>query len=92
MRRILVDNTRRRNLQKHGADRQRITIQLEEVPVVASDSLLEALDKELQQFQKVDDTVCQLGKLRHPAGLCLGDAGLALEQPIGWGLTSRHRC
>jgi RNA polymerase sigma factor (TIGR02999 family) len=79
MRRILVDKARRRNRQKHGADWQRITIQLDEVPVAAGDSLLEALDEALQRFEQEDATACELVKLRYFAGLSLRDAGQALE-------------
>ena len=79
MRRILVDKARRKNRQKHGADLQRITLQLEEVPVLVGDNLLEALDEALQRFEQVDATACELVKLRYFAGLSLRDAGQALE-------------
>lgn len=79
MRRILVDKARRKNRHKHGADWQRITIQLDEIPVAAGDSLLEALDEALQRFEQVDATACELVKLRYFAGLSLRDAGEALE-------------
>ncbi|MBS0207305.1 MAG: sigma-70 family RNA polymerase sigma factor [Planctomycetes bacterium] len=81
MRRILVDKARRKNRQKHGADRQRITIQLEEVPVADGDRLLESLDEALQRFQQVDATACELVKLRYFAGLSLADAAQALGLP-----------
>lgn len=81
MRRILVDKARRKNRHKHGADWQRITIQLEEVSVAGEDSLLEALDEALQRFQQVDATACELVKLRYFAGLSLRDAGEALQLP-----------
>lgn len=79
MRRILVDKARRKNRHKHGADWQRITIQLDEIPVAAGDSLLEALDEALHRFQQVDATACELVKLRYFAGLSLQEAGQALE-------------
>ncbi|MCA9089218.1 MAG: RNA polymerase subunit sigma [Planctomycetaceae bacterium] len=79
MRRILVDKARRKNRNKHGAGFQRITIQLEEVPVAAGDSLLEALDEALHRFEQEDATACELVKLRYFAGLSLRDAGGALE-------------
>lgn len=79
MRRILVDKARRKNRHKHGADWQRITIQLDEIPVAAGDSLLEALDEALHRFQQVDATACELVKLRYFAGLSLREAGQALE-------------
>lgn len=81
MRRILVDKARRKNRQKHGADRQRITIQLEEVPVAGGDKLLESLDEALQRFQQVDATACELVNLRYFAGLSLADAAQALGLP-----------
>lgn len=79
MRRILVDNARRKNRYRHGVDWQRMTIQLDEVPGVAGDSLLESLDEALQRFQQVDPTACELVKLRYFAGLSLREAGEALE-------------
>ncbi len=79
MRRILVDSARRKNRRKHGADWRRITIQLDDVPVAAGDSLLESLDEALQRFQQVDSVACELVKLRYFAGLSLRDAGQALE-------------
>jgi len=81
MRRILVDRARRKHRQKHGAEWQRITIQLEEVAVAGGDSLLEALDGALRRFEQVDATACELVKLRFFAGLSLRDAGQALELP-----------
>lgn len=79
MRRILVDKARRKNRKKHGADWQRITIQLDGVPVAAGDSLLEALDEALHRFEQEEATACELVKLRYFAGLSLRDAGQALE-------------
>ncbi len=79
MRRILVDKARRKHRHKHGAQWQRITIQIEEVPVAAGDSMLEVLDEALQRFEQIDATACELVKLRYFAGLSLRDAGQALE-------------
>jgi len=81
MRRILVDRARRKHRDKHGADWQRITIQLEEVSVATDDSLLEVLDEALQRFEQVDATACELVKLRFFAGLSLREAGQTLELP-----------
>lgn len=81
MRRILVDKARRKNRHKHGADLQRITIHLDDVPVAADDSLLEALDEALHRFEQLDATACELVKLRYFAGLSLRDAGEVLELP-----------
>lgn len=81
MRRILIDKARLRNRQKHGADIQQITIQLDDVPAAGGDSLLESLDEALRRFERVDRTACELVTLRYLAGLSLRDAGLALESP-----------
>lgn len=79
MRRILVDKARRKRREKHGVDWNRVTIQVEEIPVAAGDSLLESLDEALQRFEQVDATACELVKLRYFAGLSLRDAGQALD-------------
>ena len=79
MRRILVDKARSKGREKHGVDWHRVTIQVEDVPIAAGDSLLESLDEALQRFEQVDATACELVKLRYFAGLSLRDAGQALE-------------
>lgn len=79
MRRILVDRARGRQRRKHGGDRQRLTVELDEVPVVADDPHLAALDEALRRFAQVDATACELVKLRYFAGLTLRDAGQTLD-------------
>lgn len=81
MRRILVDRARRKNRLRHGADLQRITIQLDEVPAAVDDGLLEPLSEALVRFEQVDATACELVKLRYFAGLSLHDAAQTLELP-----------
>ncbi len=81
MRRILVDRARRRNRQRHGADWQRITLELEGIPASANDDLLASVDDALQKFEGVDETACELVKLRYFAGLSLREAGRLLELP-----------
>jgi len=79
MRRILVDNARRRNRKKHGGDWKRITIQIDDVPVTGGDRFLESLDKALQGLAAVDATACELVKLRYFAGISLREASETLE-------------
>jgi RNA polymerase sigma factor (TIGR02999 family) len=79
MRRILVDRARRRNRRKHGGDRQRIHIELDDVPESDNEGLLVALDEALQKFQQVDAAACELVELRYFAGLSLRDAAQTLE-------------
>jgi RNA polymerase sigma factor (TIGR02999 family) len=69
MRRILVEQARRRRRVKHGGDRQRVG--LEEALSIAeapADDLV-ALDEALNRFEKVDPVAAQLVKLRYFAGL-----------------------
>jgi RNA polymerase sigma factor (TIGR02999 family) len=81
MRRILVDRARRRDRLKRGADWQRVTVELEDIPVDPHDGLLESLDHALQKFENVDATACELVKLRYFAGFSQREAGQLLELP-----------
>jgi len=81
MRRILVDNARRRKRLKHGGDRQRISLELEDFATSSDDDLLESLDNALRRFEEVDPTACELVKLRYFAGISLQDASSALDVP-----------
>jgi RNA polymerase sigma factor (TIGR02999 family) len=78
MRRILVDNARRKKTEKHGGDRQRLC--LDDVDIVASDDgerwLL--LDDALTQFTKEDPSAAQVAKLRLFASLSIEDVAAAL--------------
>jgi RNA polymerase sigma factor (TIGR02999 family) len=78
MRRILVDNARRKSRPKHGGDRERID--LEAGPLIAesrSDDLL-ALDEALTNLAAEDSAKADLVKLRYFAGLTLEESALAL--------------
>ena len=84
MRRILIDNARRKKRIKHGGDRDRQELDavdpadLAEISTdVPSDDLL-ALDAALERFAKIDPAKAELVKLRYFAGLTLGEAGRML--------------
>ena len=79
MRRILIDNARRRNRLKRGGDLKRTAIDLDAVAETPDDDTLEVLDEALQRFLAVDATACELVKLRYFAGLSLLDAGKVLN-------------
>ena len=79
MRRILIDNARRKKRLKRGGDLERTTLDLDAVAESQSDDMLEALDEALQKFQAVDATACELVKLRYFAGLSLHDASKVLD-------------
>jgi len=82
MRRILVENARRRDSRKRGGDRHRV--ELDAVAVIAARSErpaedLLALDEALRQFEVEEPRKAQLVKLRYFAGLSLQDAAAALS-------------
>lgn len=79
MRRILVDNARRRNRLKRGGDLKRTAIDFDAVAETQDDEMLEVLDEALQKFATIDATACELVKLRYFAGLSLPDAGKVLN-------------
>lgn len=79
MRRILVDNARRRNRLKRGGDLNRTMLDLDVVAETPDDDHLEMLDEALQRFAVVDSTACELVKLRYFAGLSLPDAAKVLD-------------
>ena len=79
MRRILVDNARKRNRLKRGGDLKRTSLDIDDVAVTPDDDVLEVLDEALQRFSAVDADACELVKLRYFAGLSLLDAGKVLN-------------
>ena len=78
MRRILIDNARRKKRPKHGGDRKRLDLEdvhsLVESPV---DDLV-SLDAALAKFAEEDPVKAKLVKLRFFAGLSMKDADDAL--------------
>ena len=79
MRRILVENARRKKTQKHGGRLVRCT--LEDLPLVApefGDDLL-ALDEALEKLAKEEPVKAELVKLRHFAGLTVDQAAEVLN-------------
>ena len=78
MRRILVDNARRKRRPKHGGDRQRI--ELDEALAVADPRKdLLALDDALSQLAVQEPVKAELVKLRYFAGLSLEEAAAVLS-------------
>jgi RNA polymerase sigma factor (TIGR02999 family) len=78
MRRILIDNARRKRSGKHGGGRRRQD--LDEVEIVSgapTDDLL-ALDEALTRLTAEDPAKAELVKLRYFAGLSIEDAAIAL--------------
>lgn len=69
MRRILVDNARRKRAQKHGANAERVEIGGIEFPAPLSDERLLALDEGLAELSREDPEAAELVKLRWFVGL-----------------------
>jgi RNA polymerase sigma factor (TIGR02999 family) len=79
MRRILIDNARRKKRPKHGGDRQRL--ELDELTLPPQDDHaadLLALDDALQALAKQEPAKAELVKLRYFAGLSLEEAASCL--------------
>ncbi len=78
MRRILVENARRKRRAKHGGHRHRVGLTDADPSTQAADEDLLALDEALQKLTKTDDAKAELVKLRYFAGLTLEQAAEAL--------------
>jgi RNA polymerase sigma factor (TIGR02999 family) len=71
MRRILVENARRRSRDKHGGDRQRVELDSSAIEAPEFDQNLLALDAALERLATEDPLSAQVVKLRYFAGLTI---------------------
>jgi RNA polymerase sigma factor (TIGR02999 family) len=78
MRRILIDNARRRAATRHGGELQRQTLDPDAVPAAEVREDLLALDEALDRLAIEDPLKANLVKLRYFAGLSLAEAAAAL--------------
>jgi RNA polymerase sigma factor (TIGR02999 family) len=78
MRRILIDQARRKQSQRHGGGRQRLD--LEDLPIAAPEPALDllAVNEALEHFEQVDPLKARLVKLRYFGGLTIPQAADAL--------------
>ncbi len=74
MRRILVENARRKNRDKHGGQRQRVSLADVDVTVTPPDDELLRLDEALTRLADIRPQAAQLIKLRFFGGLGLDAA------------------
>jgi RNA polymerase sigma factor (TIGR02999 family) len=77
MRRILIDNARRKRRPKHGGDRQRVALD-DALSVADPGAGLLALDDALSRLAAEEPAKAELVKLRYFAGLSLADAAACL--------------
>ena len=79
MRRILVENARRKQRERHGGGRQRLTLDGLDVAVESSDEDLLALSEALDLLATANPRAAELVKLRYFAGLTGREAAEALN-------------
>jgi RNA polymerase sigma factor (TIGR02999 family) len=78
MRRILVDNARRKRAQRHGGGQQRVELPEIAVEPAANDDQLLAVNDALETFATVDPEKAELVKLRYFVGMTIEEAAAVL--------------
>jgi RNA polymerase sigma factor (TIGR02999 family) len=78
MRRLLIENARRKGRRKRGGDLQRCDIEVNEPTVAGADTDVLAVDEALIRLAAEHPEKAELVKLRYFAGLTLTDAASAL--------------
>ncbi len=74
MRRILVENARRKKSSKHGGDKMKVDLDYAELAIEEPSEDLIALDEALTRLSETDPSVADLVKLRYFAGLTIEQA------------------
>ncbi len=78
MRRILVENARRKQRVKHGGEHARVEFEEDELQTAPSDNLVLAVDQSLDALAEQNAQAAQLVKLRYFAGFTLPQAAETL--------------
>jgi RNA polymerase sigma factor (TIGR02999 family) len=79
MRRILIENARRKGRTKHGGGMERVEIELANLPTRMSCEDLIALDEALEKLQRHDPIKAQLVTLRYFGGMTVEQASEMLN-------------
>lgn len=79
MRRILVDNARRKSAQRHGGKMERVMLDGLEVPAAVDDQQLLAIHEALERLAAHDAVKAELVKLKFFAGLTTEEAAQVLN-------------
>src|SRR5277367_2379798 len=74
MRRILIDNARRKRAVRHGGGQQRVDLQEVEIAVAVKDDDLLEVNAALERFAAQDKQKAELVKLRYFTGLTIEEA------------------
>jgi RNA polymerase sigma factor (TIGR02999 family) len=87
MRRIVVENARRKNRLKHGGDLDRVAVDLADVPTRMADDDLIALDEALEKLRHEEPVKARLVTLRYFGGLTIEQA----SEVLGISRVTAHR-
>jgi RNA polymerase sigma factor (TIGR02999 family) len=79
MRRILIDNARRKQALRHGGGRQRLDVDEMEIAAPAKEDELLAIDEALEEFGTVDKSKAELVKLHYFIGLTMEECAGVLD-------------
>jgi RNA polymerase sigma factor (TIGR02999 family) len=79
MRRILLDNARRKGRLKHGGTQQRVSLEQAETAAGEKDEDLLALDEALDQFALIAPLKAKLVEMRYFGGLSVEEAARCLR-------------
>ena len=82
MRRILVENARRKGRIKHGGRHQRVEFEAIECRAESLDDDLLAIDEALARLEATDPAAAALVKLRYFAGLTMPEAAAVMGVPL----------
>jgi RNA polymerase sigma factor (TIGR02999 family) len=88
MRRILIENARRKRRLRHGGDNTRLPLSTAELADEAADDRLLAVDEALNRLAQEDAQVAEVVKLRYFVGLTIEQTAEALG--ISVRTTNRH--
>jgi RNA polymerase sigma factor (TIGR02999 family) len=87
MRRVLIDQARRRQSQRRGGETQRQSLEGLQAAAPASDEELLAVHEALERLQQVDPAKAELVKLRYFGGLTIAESA----QALGVSITTANR-
>jgi RNA polymerase sigma factor (TIGR02999 family) len=88
MRRILIENARRKKALRHGGGQERVDIREADIPAGGKDEELLAVNEALEKLAANDKQKAELVKLRYFAGLTIGQAAELLD--ISEATAKRH--
>ncbi|HKB37536.1 MAG TPA: ECF-type sigma factor [Gemmataceae bacterium] len=79
MRRIVVETARRKKRAKHGGGRERVEVELADLPTRLPPDDLLALDEALGRLEQIEPVKARLVTLRYFAGMTIEQAAAALN-------------